>query len=144
MELNKFVLTAGLTYTPQSMDAFIYLCEGLIASATDDPGARFFLKIAVDEFTVNAMEHAYKKQPGEITVSLIRKEKQITLELSDQGHGVDLSKINLSREARSLEDLKSRGWAFTILNRISNGLIIRPNKPQGSIVSITLDVPLKD
>lgn len=141
MKLDKFSVTAELGYSPQSIDSFITICEGLISYVTADPSARYFLKSAVDEFTVNSIEHGYKKGSGEITVSVASHEDKIYLEISDHGVGIDPSKVHMDREARSLDDLKPRGWALSILNRISNGVNIKPNIPNGAIVSLSIPVP---
>lgn len=140
--LNRFSVTAQLEYIPQSIDSFINLCEGLITDVTTDSSARFFLKNAIDEFTVNAMEHGYLKTAGLVTVSVERLQDRITLEISDNGVGVDLSKVRFDREAHSLEDLTSRGWAFSVLHHISGGIRISPNAPSGSVISLSIPVPL--
>lgn len=141
MKLKEFSITADLQYTPQSIDSFITVCEDLIACVTSDSSARFFLKNAVDEFTTNAIEHGYLKCSGEITVNVRSQPDRITLEFCDHGVGIDPDKIQFDREARTEEDLKPRGWAMAILNRISNGIDIRPNLPKGSIISLSIPVP---
>jgi two-component sensor histidine kinase len=143
MKLNRFTVTADLDYSPHSIDSFINMCEGLISYVTGDPSARFFLKNAVDEFTLNSIEHGYGKKPGEITVSVESIQDKIYLEISDRGVGVDPSKVRMDREAKSEEDLVSRGWALSILNRISDGVRIKPNEPKGAIVSLSISVPLR-
>ena len=141
MTLNKFSVSAHLDYSPESIDSFISFCEGLIAHITDDAGARYLLKNAVDELTVNAMEHGYLKQPGEIKVSIEHQEGKIYLEIADQGIGINPSAVRMYREARTEEDLKPGGWAMAILNRISNGISIRTNHPRGAIVSLSIPIP---
>ena len=143
MELSKFSVTAHLEYIPQSIDSFITTCEGLIACITNDSSTRFFLKNAVDEFTVNAMIHGYNKFPGTVTVNAERFDDHIYLEISDHGAGVDLAKVNLDKEARTIDDLISGGWALSVLNRISGGLNIAPNSPTGAIFSLRFPVSLK-
>lgn len=141
MKLNRFSVTADLDYSPDSIDSFITVCEGLISCVTTDPSGRFFLKNAVDEFTLNSIEHGYRKNTGEITVSIESLGDKIYLEISDHGVGVDPSKVQMDREARTEEDLKSRGWALSILNHITNGLNIKPNSPSGAIVSLNIPIP---
>lgn len=141
MKLNRFSVSADLEYDPQSIDSFVTVCEELIACVTTDTSARFFLKNAVDEFTVNSIEHGYQKNPGTITVTVENLPDRITFEITDQGVGIDPSKIQFDREAVSEEDLKPRGWALSILNRITNGIEIRPNNPRGAIISLSIPVP---
>lgn len=143
MELNKFSVSAHLEYIPQSIDSFITLCEGLINSVTDDSSLRFFLKNAIDEFTTNAMEHGYLKSPGLVTVDLEHAVDHIILRFLDNGIGTDLSRVRFDREARSYEDLTSRGWSFSILSHIATSITIEPNHPSGSIITLVVPVPLK-
>lgn len=141
MTLNRFSVTAKLEYSPESMDAFVTMCEDMIAYVTTDSSARFFLKNAVDEFTLNAIEHGYQRHSGDITVVLESYGSTIYCEISDHGVGIDPSKIKFDREAVSEADLYSRGWAMTILNRITNGIHIKPNQPCGAIISLSIPVP---
>lgn len=141
MKLNKFSVTADLDYSPDSIDSFITVCEGLISCVTTDPSARFFLKNAVDEFTLNSIEHGYGKNSGEITVNIESRMDKIYLEISDHGVGVDPSKVRMDREALTEEDLKSGGWALSILNHITNSVCIKPNNPNGAIISLNIPVP---
>ena len=142
MELDKFSVTACLEYKPQSIDSFITMCEGLIACVTSDSSTRFILKNAIDEFTINAMEHGYNKTSGLVTVNVERFADHIALEIMDQGVGVDLTKVRFDREAQSVDDLNSRGWALSILHHIAGRIDIAPNNPSGSIISLSIPVPL--
>ena len=142
MEIQRFNLSARLDYTPQSMDRFVDLCEQAILAITDNHQARFLLKTAVDELTLNAIEHGYGKVSGQITVALEHCGDVIRFEISDFGRGIDPSKIRFDRIARTEDDLKSRGWAFSILDKLSEGVDIAPNDPHGA--RIVLLVPLYD
>ena len=141
MTLNKFSVTADLDYSPESIDSFINICEGLISCITDDSGARYFLKTAVDELSVNSIQHGYLKKSGEISVCIERCENKIYLEIADHGIGIDPSEVNFNREAQTEQDLQPNGWAMAILNRISNGVSIRSNHPRGAIVSLSINIP---
>ncbi len=142
MEIQRFSLTARLEYTPQSMDRFIDLCEQAILAITESHHARYLLKTAVDELTLNAIEHGYGKESGQITVSLEHCGDTIRFEISDFGRGIDPSKVRFDRTARTEDDLRSRGWAFSILDKLSGGVEIARNDPTGA--RIVLLVPLKE
>ncbi len=142
MEIQRFSLTARLDYTPQSMDRFIDLCEQAIHAITDSTRARFLLKTAVDELTLNAIEHGYGKETGQITVTLEHLGDGIRFEISDFGRGIDPVKVRLDRTACTEDDLRSRGWAFSILDKLSDGIEIARNDPTGA--RIVLVVPLKE
>ena len=80
MTLNKFSVTADLDYSPESIDSFINICEGLISCITDDSGARYFLKTAVDELRQLHSARIPEKS-GEISVCIERCENKIYLEI---------------------------------------------------------------
>lgn len=140
MEIQQFSLSARLDYTPQSMEQFVQFCEDAISNITDNRQARFVLKTAVDELTLNALEHGYERTAGIVTVCMERCEAGIHFEISDFGKGIPPGRIRLDRIAREDSDLRSRGWAYSILNQLSDGLEITSNDPHGARISLT--VPL--
>lgn len=142
MLIEKFTLTAQLDCTAESMEKFIGLCEGAIAAITEDSQARFLLKTAVDELTLNALEHGYGGDSGSVSVSMELRGGAVLFEISDSGKGIDPNKINFDRLALSENDLSSRGWAFSILNSLSKGVEITSNFPNGSRIQVL--VPLKN
>jgi len=142
MDIQRFSITARLDYTPESIDRFVDLCEQVILSLTNCRRARFLLKTAVDELTLNAIEHGYGKESGLVTVGMEHCGDAIRFEISDFGCGIDPSRIRFDRIARTEEDLHAHGWAFSILDKLSDGITIANNEPQGA--RITLLVPLKE
>lgn len=140
MEIQQFHLSARLEYTPQSMERFVALCEEAIACLTDNRQTRFVLKTAVDELTLNAMEHGYSKSSGVLTIRMERCEDGILFEISDFGKGIDPGRIQLDRQANAESDVRARGWAYAILNRLSNNLSITANHPQGARISMTIPI----
>ena len=140
MEILRFNITARLDYTPESLDRFVDLCEQAILSITGNRQARFLLKTAVDELTLNAIEHGYGKASGLVTVGMEHCGDVIRFEISDFGCGIDPSHVRFDRIARTEDDLHSRGWAFSILDKLSGGVNISSNDPRGA--RITLLVPL--
>lgn len=142
MEIRQFSVTAHLDYDPQSIDAFIDLCELAIASMTCDTSARFMLKTAVDELSLNAIEHGYGKNKGIIFITFLHMGDHIQMDITDEGKGIDPNKVRRNREAQTEGDLYSRGWAFSILDKLTDGLEISHNDPHGA--RITLHIPVKD
>jgi anti-sigma regulatory factor (Ser/Thr protein kinase) len=142
MDIQRFNITARLDYTPESIDRFVDLCEEVILSITDNRRARFLLKTAVDELTLNAIEHGYGKNPGLVTIFMEHCGDAIRFEISDFGCGIDPARVHLDRVALTEDDLQARGWAFSILDKLSDGVEITDNEPRGA--RITLMVPLKE
>lgn len=142
MEVQQFSITAHIEYAPESIDAFVDLCVQAIHSMTPDSHARYLLKTAVDELTLNALEHGYGHQSGSVEIRLFREPACIRFDILDSGSGVDQKRVRKSREARTEVDLAPRGWAFSILDKLTEGLVISSNTPHGA--HVTLRVPLAE
>ncbi len=131
-------MAAILDYNTECMEAFIQMIEMVIDCITYDKSIRFFLKIAVNELVVNAVEHGYNRHAGPVTVYLSRGADSIILEVSDTGRGVPPESLNLERDAEKPDDLTTRGWGLSILKNVSSRLNIKDNKPTGTIISLTM------
>ncbi len=138
MQPKKFLMTANLEYNTHSMETFINLIETVIDRLTKNKSIRFFLKIAVNELVVNAIEHGYSKQGGTISVCLQSNHDSIILDVSDQGTGVQPELLILEKPVESIEDLTERGWGLSILKKVSSNMRITANKPTGTVVSLTM------
>lgn len=142
MEIQRFALSAQLDYTPESMDRFVDLCEQAILAITDIRHVRFLLKTAVDELTLNAMEHGYGRLSGTVAVTIEHAGTELLFEISDFGKGIDPARVRFDRVAQTEDDLRSRGWAFSILDKLTSGVHIRQNQPHGTCIS--LRIPLTE
>lgn len=138
MSPRRFSMAAILDYSAESMEAFIQMIEMVIDCITYDKSIRFFLKIAVNELVVNAVEHGYNMHAGPVTVYLSKEADSIFLEVSDNGIGVPAESLNLERDVENPEDLTTRGWGLSILKNVSSRLNIKDNKPSGTIISVTM------
>ncbi len=138
MPPKKFSISAVLEYDAEIMEAFIQMIETVIDSITNDENIRFFLKIAINELVVNAVEHGYNKLGGPVSVYLLRLSDVIVLEVSDSGIGIHPELLNLEKVIRGMDDLTIRGWGLSILKKVSSSFMIRPNQPNGTIISMTM------
>lgn len=138
MSPTKFSMAAVLDYDAESMEAFIRTIEMVIDCITKDKSIRFFLKIAVNELIVNAVEHGYNKHGGPVVVYLSKSDDSIALEVSDNGRGIQAESLNLERIAENPEDLTTRGWGLSILKNVSSRLCIKDNNPSGTVISVTM------
>ena len=138
MSINRFSFTANLKYGTASMESFIQKIERKLDQLIQDKSVRFFMKVAVNELVVNAVEHAYNKNSGKVSVHIWTENNSVCLEVSDFGKGVRKELLNLDRVAESYDDLTERGWGLLILNKISSSFRITTNKPTGTVISLTM------
>jgi len=140
MPPKKFSISAVLEYNAELLEAFIQMIETVIDSIEIDENIRFFLKIAINELIVNAIEHGYNKLGGPVSVYLLRLSDSIVLEVSDSGIGIHPELLNLEKMIQGMDDLTIRGWGLSILKKVSSSFMIRPNEPNGTIISMTMRV----
>ena len=99
---------------------------------------RFKLKSAIHELLINALEHGYKKSSGKVSLSISKEDKNIFLEVSDEGSGLDLSRINLNRKELNIDVVSGRGWGLLITNKLCDNMKIISNIPNGTTVSLKI------
>lgn len=138
MPPQKFSIDAILEYDAEILESFIQMIEAVIDFITTEENIRFFLKVAINELVVNAVEHGYNKLGGTVTVYLYKLSDAIVLEVSDSGVGIRPELLNLEKEIQGMEDLTIRGWGLSILKNVSSSFMIRPNQPSGTIISMTM------
>lgn len=138
MPPKKFFIAAVLEYDAESIEAFIQIIETVIDTITRNKSARFFLKVAVNELIVNAVEHGYNKHSGPVSVFLLKQSDSVVLEVSDSGVGIHPELLNLEKTIESYDDLTVRGWGLSILKKVSSRFNIQANRPSGTTISLTL------
>lgn len=140
MQILSYKLDAFIPYESSSIEDFLVTCEDAISKMISDEQATFKLKSATHELLINALEHGYKKDGGNVSFSLVRHSDSITLEMSDEGTGIDTSQLNLENLGNDLTTIKRRGWGLLIIKRLSDSMEITPNTPRGT--RIIISVPL--
>jgi len=138
MAINRFSFTANLEYGADSMESFIQMIEKKLDRLVKDKSIRFFMKVAVNELVVNAVEHGYNKNGGKVSVHVWLENNSVCLEVSDFGKGVRKELLDLDRVAEDYGDLTERGWGLPILNKVSSTLHITTNNPTGTVISLTM------
>lgn len=140
MQILDYKLEAYISYKVESIEEFLTFCEQVVENMTKDDKVRFKLKSSIHELITNSIEHGYKKNPGKITVSLRKEPDSIVFEVSDEGLGFDISKINFDRTFEDLDSTTSRGWGLLITNKLSKNIIISPNNPIGTKVTVIIPI----
>lgn len=136
MQVMNLYIEANISFKDDEIETFLTLCEGVINNITDNSDTNYKIKSAVHELLINSLEHGYKKTSGPITLSIKKAKKKILFEISDNGKGLDLSKIDLNRTVHDLESVSSRGWGLALTNKMSDCMKITKNAPSGTKISL--------
>lgn len=138
MQILKYKLEAYIPFNTDSIEKFLFLCEETINNLTADKKIIFKLKSATHELLINSLEHGYGKTPGKVSFLMERTENSILLEITDEGSGLNPSSLDLEKQYTDFNNLNGRGWGLMILSKLSDNMIITPNKPKGTKVSISI------
>lgn len=94
------------------------------------------IKTAVSEAVTNAIVHGYEDELGIITINVHIKEREVTIQIKDRGHGIE--DINKAREAlyTTKPDLERSGMGFTIMESFMDKLSVRSVLGRGTTVTM--------
>jgi stage II sporulation protein AB (anti-sigma F factor) len=140
MQVINLDIEAFVRFSDNDIGNFLQFCEDIINNVTKDSDTNYKLKSAVHELLINSLEHGYKKNAGNISISIKKFETYILFELSDKGNGIDLNRIDLNKTVSDLESLSSRGWGLAITNKMSDGMQISSNSPSGTKISLKFSI----
>jgi serine/threonine-protein kinase RsbW len=140
MQILNYRIEADIPFDAISIERILVLCEEAIHSITTNEKAKFKLKSAINELLVNALEHGYKKQHGKVSITINKEPQSITIEISDEGSGINFNKIDLNRNISELDSATERGWGLSIINKLSENMQVLPNNPKGTIVRLSIPV----
>lgn len=136
MQVIKLDVEAFLSFNENDIESFLILCESIINNIANDTDTKYKLKSAIHELIVNSLEHGYNKESGNISISLKTLDDSIIFEISDNGHGLDISSIDLNKTVSDLDSLSSRGWGLAITNKLSDSMEITKNGVNGTKISL--------
>lgn len=138
MQIIKYKLEAYIPFENDSIEKFLFLCEETINNLTSDKEIIFKLKSAAHELLINSLEHGYGKNSGKVSFLMEKTEHSIILEMADEGSGLNPSALDLEKQYADLESTSDRGWGLMILKKLADKMVITPNKPKGTKVSISI------
>jgi serine/threonine-protein kinase RsbW len=138
MQILNYKIEAYVQFNEASIEELLTLCEEVADNIAAGEETRFKLKSAIHELLINALEHGYKKSSGKVSLSISKEDKNIFLEVSDEGSGLDLSMINLNRKELNIDVVSGRGWGLLITNKLCDSMKIIPNVPNGTTVSLRI------
>lgn len=138
MQILKYKLEAYVPFDNDSIEKFLFLCEETINNLTSDKEIIFKLKSATHELLINSLEHGYGKTSGKVSFLMEKTDNSITLEMTDEGSGLNPLFLDFEKQCSDLDSTSDRGWGLMILKKLSDNMVITPNKPKGTKVSISI------
>lgn len=94
------------------------------------------IKTAVSEAVTNCIVHAYHSRGGEIKVACGYQGDVLTIEVSDQGAGIDDISLAMQPFYTTGAENERSGMGFTIMKTFTDGLSVRSEKGKGTTVTM--------
>lgn len=140
MQILSYKLDAIVPFDNESIESFLVLCEDAVSKMISDEQTIFKLKSAIHELLINSLEHGYKKEGGKIHFYVEKNDKNITLEIADEGTGFDPRLLDFDSLGTDLSSINGRGWGLLIIKRLCDSLIITPNTPKGTKTTVVISL----
>jgi len=95
------------------------------------------IKTAVSEAVTNAIIHGYPAEGGQVRMELSAENKNITIEISDDGVGI--ADIDTARQPlfTTKEELERSGLGFTVMESFMDSVDVVSAPGQGTKVTLT-------
>ena len=106
------------------------------------------LEMAADEACSNAIEHSYGGEapsfqnaahPG-LTISLIRRERDVVVEITDRGTGFDFDGQPGTEPTRDFDASRQRGLGMFIIRRFVDTCSYERATPAGNVLRLTKNI----
>lgn len=92
------------------------------------------VKTAVSEAVTNAVIHGYENGAGTISIEVILKGNETTIEIYDEGVGIENLEMAMQPLYTSRPDLERSGMGFTVMETFMDGLEVKSEKGKGTKV----------
>ncbi|MDD5945302.1 MAG: anti-sigma F factor [Clostridia bacterium] len=128
-----------LTFTSQAVNesfarmavaAFIMPLDPTVSEITD-------IKTAVSEAVTNAIIHGYEGTSGDITLLCTVDERDIYIEISDRGKGIEDIKKAMTPLYTSRPELERSGLGFTVMQAFMDSLKVESVPGSGTTVRMS-------
>lgn len=129
MKLDFLSKSTNESFARVAVASFVSQLDPTIEELSD-------IKTAVSEAVTNAIVHGYEDKLGIITINVHIKEREVTIQIKDRGHGIE--DINKAREAlyTTKPDLERSGMGFTIMESFMDKLSVRSVLGRGTTVTM--------
>lgn len=109
--------------------AFVSQLDPTIEEITD-------IKTAVSEAVTNAIIHGYENKIGIVKIEAYLKDNMVTIEVIDEGVGIDNVEEAMQPLYTSRPDLERSGMGFTVMETFMDSLEVSSQKGKGTKVTM--------
>lgn len=92
------------------------------------------IKTAVSEAVTNSIIHGYENKEGIIKIKAYIIENELTIEISDNGKGIDNVELAMQPLYTSRPDLERSGMGFTVMETFMDELKVSSDNKNGTTV----------
>ena len=97
------------------------------------------IKTAVNEAITNVIVHAYPDKPGYVTMKITTQDNKISINISDNGVGIEDIERALVPFYTSKPNEERSGMGFTVMESFMDNLEVKSNK-EGVTVCMTKEI----
>lgn len=129
IKLELLSKSANESFARIAVAAFVSQLDPTIEELAD-------IKTAVSEAVTNCIIHAYEEKEGIIYITCVIKNKEVTIEIKDNGVGID--NIDMAKEPlyTSKPELERSGMGFTIMESFMDEIKIESIVGMGTKITM--------
>lgn len=102
------------------------------------------MKTAVSEAVTNAILHGYEKKRGMICMELQRKNRTITVKISDKGEGIENIEKAMEPLYTTKPDQERTGMGFSFMEAFMDELDVVSKVGEGTTVTMKRTIPKRE
>ncbi len=92
------------------------------------------VKTAVSEAVTNAIIHGYGGKDGVVRIEAMIEKNELTIEISDEGIGIENIELAMQPLYTSRPDLERSGMGFTVMETFMDSLEVKSENEKGTKV----------
>ena len=129
MTLTFSSLAANEAFARTAVAAFILPLDPTVSEITD-------IKTAVSEAVTNAIIHGYESSSGDIVLTCSYEGRDIYIEVSDRGKGINDVQKAMTPLYTSRPELERSGLGFTVMETFMDSLKVDSAPGQGTRITM--------
>ncbi len=102
------------------------------------------MKTAVSEAVTNAIIHGYEKKRGVICMELTRKNRTVTVKISDKGEGIENIEKAMEPLFTTKPDQERTGMGFSFMEAFMDELDVESKVGEGTVVTMKRTIPKRE
>ena len=135
--MNDNRIFVELTAIPENVSLARIIVAGFIAPLDPTVDEISDIKTAVSEAVTNAIIHGYDERPGTVQMRLTSKERTISVEISDEGVGIENLEAVREPMFTTKPDMERSGLGFTVMEAFMDTVEIKSSAGAGTTIVLT-------